>query len=112
MSRNGYAFAGCANSDPNAALPLPPGWVLLGNASVEQGVSPPLPQLWVLRNEAANQLLLLVRATVGASEWGANFEYNLTADATQDAILLGGNISSGFLGVFQQARGGWVPMRE
>lgn len=103
FSRNGYAFAGCANSDPGAALPLPPGWALVANSSVEQDVGPPLPQLWVLRNEASNQLLLVVRATVGASEWGANFMYTLAPDATG---MFGGNLSTGFLGVFQQARWG------
>lgn len=100
FSRNAYVYAPCS-PQPNASLPLPPGWSLEATGDLAQASGPPLPMLFVLHNNQTNQVLLVVRSTVGSYEWTKNFEYNQTADPEIQAIF-GGNVSFGFASIFQE----------
>lgn len=75
MGQNSWRYTPCS-AEPDARLALPPGWREVGRVNVSQGAAPPLPFVYVLSNEAANQLLLLVRPTASSFDWSQNASIN------------------------------------
>lgn len=99
LARNAQTYTPCGN-DPSAKLVLPPGWELDRTADLTYPNGPPLPIVFVLSNAETNQLLFLVRPTVGSREWSLNFAYNHTDDPAAQELFGDAQLSEGFSSIF------------
>ena len=84
--QNVAAHLGCHTSDP---FTPPPGWQLVTTLNLSEGPAGQLPLGAIMLNPALKQLVVAIRGTRTAWEWGSvNFVYN-------QASVVGCHVTSG-----------------
>lgn len=103
MIYNLNSYSVCQLTNPSLNYLAPPGWSVVKIIPLSQGSFTPstLPFSAILLNKTTRQLVILIRGTTSAYEWGLDFTYNQSTVPVLDGVSFPSPMHVGFTKAYQ-----------